>query len=144
MMLTFVIVDTVNALLWCVIELNISIAGGCAPTLRPFIRRYFPYILGSSGGMYGSEDVRQGRSSQGQSHHLRSFDPSSGMTPKTTGTRVTVRGAGPTKGENESEEYIIQHENNSEGDSSFGQITRTVEYGYEEGAEPGVKRTPKS
>ncbi|OBT50989.1 hypothetical protein VE04_07937 [Pseudogymnoascus sp. 24MN13] len=132
-------VDTVNALLWCVVELNISIIGGCAPTLRPFLQRYFPSLLGSSSALYGTGELHHGRSRQGQSHQLRSFDPSSSITTKTGTTRVMIR----TVGENESEEYIIQHGNGSEADSQLGKITKTVEFGYEEVANPEDRRLPR-
>lgn len=39
---------TTTALTWCVIELNASIIGGCVSTIKPFLREYFPSILGHS------------------------------------------------------------------------------------------------
>ncbi|KAL2870597.1 uncharacterized protein BJX67DRAFT_242730 [Aspergillus lucknowensis] len=64
---------TTNALLWCIIELNLGITGGCVTAMRPFVRRYFPRLLGlssqSSGNGYPSHPSR----THGQSHPLHSF-----------------------------------------------------------------------
>lgn len=40
--------NTVWALLWCILELNLSIIGGSIPTLKPFLQRFCPRLLGSS------------------------------------------------------------------------------------------------
>ncbi|ODM21008.1 hypothetical protein SI65_04061 [Aspergillus cristatus] len=45
---------TTDALMWCAIELNLGIDGGCVTAMRPFVRRYFPKLLGLSYGGYGS------------------------------------------------------------------------------------------
>lgn len=39
---------TTDALMWCAIELNLGIVGGCVTAMRPFVRRYFPRLLGLS------------------------------------------------------------------------------------------------
>lgn len=39
---------TTDALMWCAIELNLGIFGGCVTAMRPFVRRYFPRLLGLS------------------------------------------------------------------------------------------------
>lgn len=43
-----------NGLLWCCIELNIGITGGCITALRPFARRYIPCLLSLSFKSYDS------------------------------------------------------------------------------------------
>ncbi|KAF7958143.1 hypothetical protein EAE96_003705 [Botrytis aclada] len=127
--------DTVDALLWCVIELNLSIVGGCAPTLRPFMRKYCPKVLGSSGRMYGSGDAQHGKN---HSYPLKSHDKSASAT-KDNKSRLGISGGSTVTGENESEEFIIEQNSNSRDDSEFGGIVRTVDFGYEEGVEPKEK-----
>ncbi|RDW84879.1 hypothetical protein BP6252_02469 [Coleophoma cylindrospora] len=112
---------TTPALMWCVIELNISIIGGCIPTMKPFLRKYLPNILGSSSPQYGSHGY--GSRKRTGSYPLHSFDPS--RSGKGTQNQVTVNG----QGDNESEEYIIQ---NDGGESKMGSIVKTVHYGYKE------------
>ncbi|CCD43540.1 hypothetical protein ACHAPC_008055 [Botrytis cinerea] len=124
-------VDTVDALTWCVIELNLSIVGGCAPTLRPFMRKYFPRVLGSSGRMYGSDEARPGK---GHSYPLKSHDKSTPAT-KDSKSRLGIPGGNTVTGENESEEFIIGQKDSLRDDLEFGGIVRTVDFGYEEGVE---------
>ncbi|KAJ1323682.1 alpha-methylacyl-CoA racemase [Microdochium nivale] len=40
--------NTTSALAWCIVELLLSIIGGSIPALKPFVRRFFPGILGST------------------------------------------------------------------------------------------------
>ena len=133
--------DTINALLWCVVELNVSIIGGCAPTLPPLIRRYFPSLLGSSGGFYGSGNVRNGRGFQGHSHQLQSFEIS-GLTPKNEKAGIVIRGGDVTGIENDSEEHIIQYRNTSQEGLSPGKIRKTVDFGYKVTSMPKESRKP--
>ncbi|PYH82464.1 integral membrane protein [Aspergillus uvarum CBS 121591] len=54
---------TTNALMWCTIELNLGIIGGCTTAMRPFVRRYFPRLLGfstHSGGYHESASRKYG------------------------------------------------------------------------------------
>ncbi|KAJ5465302.1 uncharacterized protein N7458_000988 [Penicillium daleae] len=39
---------SVDALIWCLVELDLGIAGGCVTAMRPFARKYFPRLLGLS------------------------------------------------------------------------------------------------
>lgn len=32
--------------LWCTVELDLSIIGGSVPSMKPFVRRHFPRLLG--------------------------------------------------------------------------------------------------
>ncbi|KAJ5745086.1 hypothetical protein N7520_010268 [Penicillium odoratum] len=52
---------TTKALMWCIIELNLGIFGGSVTAMRPFFRRYFPYLLGlsSASGYYESDSRKQ-------------------------------------------------------------------------------------
>ena len=31
--------------IWCTVEMDMSIIGGCMPTIKPFVRRYYPRLL---------------------------------------------------------------------------------------------------
>ncbi|KAG4415497.1 hypothetical protein IFR04_011369 [Cadophora malorum] len=133
---------TTPALMWCVIELNISIIGGNFPTLRPFLRKYVPALLGTSKGRTSA--TAQTRSG---SHQLQSFDPTYTSTAGKGFNKTTITGMDQKThlGDNESEEYIIQSSaRESETDlgrtgqvaagplnhpkNGFGSITKTVEY----------------
>ncbi|KAH7385044.1 hypothetical protein BKA64DRAFT_581538 [Cadophora sp. MPI-SDFR-AT-0126] len=133
---------TTPALMWCVIELNISIIGGNFPTLRPFLRKYVPALLGSSKGRTSAT----GKTRSG-SHQLLSFDPTYTSTARKGFNKTTIAGMDQKThlGDNESEEYIIQRgAHDSETDlgrsgqvgagplnhpkNGFGNITKTVEY----------------
>lgn len=115
--------------MWCAIELNLGIFGGCVTAIRPFIRQYFPRLLGlSSGGGYGSSQSRK------QSHPLNSMPRS--QRPDFSGrdsgyiTTLSTSRAAP---DNDSEEHILsaQHTNpNKELDG----IMRTVEFDVENAA----------
>ncbi|KAK0101938.1 hypothetical protein ONS95_001253 [Cadophora gregata] len=134
--------STTPALMWCVIELNISIVGGNFPTIRPFLRKYVPALLGSSKGRTtATHPTRSG------SHQLQSFDPTYSTTANKGFNKTTITGMDQKThlGDNESEEYIIQSStHDSETDlgrtgqvgagplnhpkNGFGNITKTVEY----------------
>ncbi|PVH80998.1 hypothetical protein DL98DRAFT_560006 [Cadophora sp. DSE1049] len=123
---------TTPALMWCVIELNISIIGGNFPTLRPFLRKYFPALLGSSKGRTSATaQTRLG------SHQLQSFDPTYTSTAGKGFNKTTITGMDQKTHleDNESEEYIIQSRTGQVGagplnhpKNGFGNITKTVEY----------------
>ncbi|KXJ87893.1 hypothetical protein Micbo1qcDRAFT_112990, partial [Microdochium bolleyi] len=40
--------NTTSALAWCLVELLLSIIGGSIPALKPFVRRFFPRLLGTT------------------------------------------------------------------------------------------------
>ncbi|KAJ5279283.1 hypothetical protein N7478_004655 [Penicillium angulare] len=120
---------TTDALMWCAIELNLGIFGGCVTAIRPFIRQYLPQLLGlSSGGGYDSSQSRK------QSHPLGSMPRSprpdfSGRDSAYITTLSTSRAAP----DNDSEEHILsaQHTNpNKEMDG----IMRTLEFDVENSA----------
>ncbi|KAJ5697791.1 hypothetical protein N7488_011475 [Penicillium malachiteum] len=121
---------TTNALMWCTIELNLGIFGGCVTAIRPFIRRYFPRLLGfSSGGGYDSSRCR----SRKQAHPLNSLPKSprpdfSGRDAHYSTTLTTLR---DTPG-NDSEEHILSGQNNNQNKiEEVEGIIRTVEFDVE-------------
>lgn len=118
---------TVNALLWCIVELNLGIFGGCVTAIRPFIRKYFPRLLGPSSGDGYSSQSR----SRKHGHPLGSIPHSdrvnfSNQDNQYSTTLSVLRGA-PDNG---SEEHILASHPSGhakDGDGSNG-IIRTVEF----------------
>ncbi|KAJ5946837.1 hypothetical protein N7454_003676 [Penicillium verhagenii] len=117
---------TTDALMWCTIELNLGIFGGSVTAIRPFIRRYFPRLLGlSSGGDY------YGSQSRKQVHPLNSL-PRSGQPDFSNrdnhySTTLTTSRNAPN---NDSEEYILSPDNTG-GPKELDGIIRTVEFDIE-------------
>ncbi|KAL5044612.1 hypothetical protein BDW71DRAFT_98714 [Aspergillus fruticulosus] len=114
---------TTNALMWCVIELNLGIFGGCVTAMRPFMRRYFPRLLGlssSSGNKYYPSQSR------GNSLPLHSIPRSNHPTFSNHGHHHST--AYKSTFDNSSEEHILS---GGTGPSGAGKeidgIVRTVE-----------------
>ncbi|PWY74322.1 hypothetical protein BO70DRAFT_381417 [Aspergillus heteromorphus CBS 117.55] len=107
---------TTNALMWCTIELNLGIIGGCITAMRPFVRRYFPRLLGlSSSSGYGESGSRK------FTHPLNSIPrdhPDFSNRSHHYSTRL--RGGA----DNESETHILPELGFTDADG----ITRTVEF----------------
>lgn len=117
--------------MWCTIELNLGIFGGCVTAIRPFVRRYFPHLLGLSSGVgYTSSQSRsrkRGLPLGSISHNDRvNF---TNQDNQYTTTLTTLRGA-PDNG---SEEHILASHPNGvtkDADGTTG-IIRTVEFDVE-------------
>ncbi|KAL4921364.1 hypothetical protein BDW62DRAFT_197942 [Aspergillus aurantiobrunneus] len=110
---------TTNALMWCVIELNLGITGGCVTAMRPFVRRYFPRLLGLSSSSGGNAYPSQTRNN---SHPLHSL-PRTGLgTLSNHGNQYST--AFKTAADNSSEEHILQ----SPPHKDMEGIVRTVEF----------------
>ncbi|CAG7938544.1 unnamed protein product [Penicillium nalgiovense] len=113
---------TTDALMWCTIELNLGIFGGCVTAIRPFVRRYFPRFLGLSASGGTSRSRKYG-------HQLGSFPHSS--RPDFTGRNnqysatLTSHSKAP---DNDSEEHILPTDGNGKGVDG---IIRTVEFDVE-------------
>ncbi|XHG03820.1 hypothetical protein AWENTII_007108 [Aspergillus wentii] len=110
---------TTDALWWCTIELNLGIVGGCVTAMRPFVRRYFPRLLGLSSADYSS--------SRPTGHPLNSI-PREGQPSFTNGSHkysATLTGGFG----NESREHILSTlpVSSKEVDG----IVRTVEFDIE-------------
>ncbi|KAL3477300.1 hypothetical protein BJX99DRAFT_246267 [Aspergillus californicus] len=95
--------DTTNALMWCVIELNLGITGGCVTAMRPFARRYFPRLLGLSSKGSTSGYPSQSR---GNSHPLHSI-PRSGQPDFSNHSRHQYSTTLKSGADNSSEEHIL-------------------------------------
>ncbi|KAJ5098292.1 hypothetical protein N7532_005293 [Penicillium argentinense] len=117
---------TTNALMWCAIELNLGIFGGCVTAIRPFIRRYMPRLLGlSSAGDYSISQSRKYGLPLG-------FVPRSDRPDFTNGeNQYSATLTTPGVHGNDSEEHILSpHLLGKDVDGTSG-IIRTVEFDVE-------------
>lgn len=105
--------------MWCVIELNLGITGGCVTAMRPFVRRYFPRLLGLSSSRSNNAYAYPSQS-RGNSHPLGSMPRSGKPAFSNTGTQFSTT----FKSGNSSEEHILP--SRSLGKEVDG-IMRTVE-----------------
>jgi pyoverdine/dityrosine biosynthesis protein Dit1 len=110
--------------MWCTIELNLGIFGGCVTAIRPFVRRYFPRLLGLSASDNTSKSRKYG-------HHLGSLPLSD--RPNFTGrshgqysATLTTHGQAL---DNDSEEHILSPRANKQKDVDG--IIHTVEFDVE-------------
>ena len=106
--------------MWCVIELNLGIFGGCVTVMRPFVRRYFPRLLGLSSN--GSKSAYAYPSqSRGNSHPLASIPRSEqpGFSSHAHQFSTTF------KTHNSSEEHILPSPGTGK---ELDGIVRTVEF----------------
>ncbi|KAJ5690413.1 hypothetical protein N7462_004805 [Penicillium macrosclerotiorum] len=128
---------TTNALMWCTIELNLGIFGGCVTAIRPFIRKYFPRLLGlSSGGGYDSSRSHKHGHPLGSIPNSQRVDFSNQDNQYTT-TLTTLRG---TPG-NDSEEHILSPHpsgHTKDADAPHG-IIHTVEFDVENTTSTAVR-----
>ncbi|UDD59212.1 hypothetical protein AFCA_006634 [Aspergillus flavus] len=123
--------STTDALMWCTIELNLGITGGCITAVRPFVRRYFPRLLGLS---YGN-GYKYGDSSRKYGHPLGSvpranapdFSNARSNQYSTLTTATTVMPAA----DNGSEEHILQYPEMPAKSADGIGIVRTVEFDVE-------------
>lgn len=126
---------TTDALMWCAIELNLGIFGGCVTAMRPFVRRYFPRLLGlsSSGGSYGNSHSRK------YAYPLGSVPRSipRGDHPDFTGTdnqySTRLEGGLRDSSDGDSEDRILRDAAAPPGKGDSG-IVRTVEFDVENGS----------
>lgn len=112
--------------MWCTIELNLGIFGGSVTAIRPFIRRYFPRLLGlsSAGGYFGSQ-------SRKQAHPLNSMPRSGQPDFSNRGHQYsTTLTASRNAADNDSEEHILSIDNPGTPKEMDG-IIRTVEFDIE-------------
>ncbi|KAL4947588.1 hypothetical protein BDW69DRAFT_111198 [Aspergillus filifer] len=112
---------TTNALMWCVIELNLGIFGGCVTAMRPFVRRYFPRLLGISSNSGGYNYPSQSR---GNSLPLNSIPRSGNPTFSNHGHQYST--AFKSAPDNSSEEHILPAAGS--GKKELDGIVRTVEF----------------
>lgn len=112
--------------MWCTIELNLGIGLGCVTAMRPFVRRYFPRLLGLSSKSY--------QSTPKYGHQLgslpRSDNPDfSGNRSHQYSTTLTTLKSAPG---NESEEHILSPVETQGKSPGFVEgIFRTVEFDVE-------------
>lgn len=112
--------------MWCTIELNLGIGLGCVTAMRPFVRRYFPRLLGLSSGSYDDTSRKYG---QPLGSIPRSDNPGfTGNKSHQYSTNLTTL----TTGGNESEEHILSTlEGQGKNPRGLDGIVRTVEFDVE-------------
>ncbi|GAB7334877.1 hypothetical protein MBLNU13_g06774t1 [Cladosporium sp. NU13] len=126
--------NTVLALMWCVLELNLSIVGGSMPAMKPVLQKYFPRLLASTqgasdSGNYYMDDTRS------KPKRSRITDP------------YNISRDRDSKSDSDSERRIVNQvvggksvEGGVMGASwTVGDhITKTVEYGYQVSGDEGT------
>lgn len=128
--------NTVTALMWCVLELNLSIVGGSMPAMKPVLQKYFPRMLASTRGQTDSNAyyLEDSRSRPKRSRN----DPYSVTQPGDQDSDSESKRSMAFHGERQSVGYHVSGKSDvgvgvmgaslaKEGDA----ITKTVEYGYE-------------
>lgn len=123
--------DTPNALMWCVLEINFSIIGSCAPTIKPLLRKYLPFILGRSsakGTSYGTRGLRTNADTinNKSGYRLESLSGKDEPDMPMIGKGFTSTKIG-TSVDDSSEEFIFQTSGEYTKDAK--NITRTVQLG---------------
>ncbi len=121
-----------------------SIVGGSVPAIRPFVRQYFPSLLGPTSDRYasGRRKYHKSGSQGGRNRELKDFDPrrlvpgSDGKGTKSNSYITTVKGGSkrpsifqPADGG--SEEFIMYNG----GEFPESRIMRTMEYRIDAGSE---------
>ena len=128
---------TTDALMWCAIELNLGIVGGCVTAMRPFVRRYFLRLLGlsSSGDSYGYSGYSHSRGKH--AYPLGSIPRSD--HPNFTGTTnqySTRLEGGVYSSDGDSEETGLRDAAAPPAKTGDARIVRTVEFDVENGTSP--------
>lgn len=119
---------TTDALMWCAIELNLGIFGGCVTAMRPFVRRYFPRLLGlsSTGGSYSR--------SRKYAHPLNSIPRSDHPNFTGTNNQYSTKLQGGVTSDGDSEEQILRDAAAPPAKDNNAGIVRTVEFDVENGS----------
>lgn len=119
-----------------------SIVGGSVPAIRPFVRQYFPSLLGPASDRYasGARKYHRSGSQEGRNQELKDFNAQK-LCPESNRTKsksyvTSVKGGSKRPsmfhpGDGGSEEFIMY--NGTELPDS--KIVRTMEYRIEEGSE---------
>lgn len=116
--------NTPTALMWCILELNLSIIGGNIPAAKPLLTKLFPRVFATSSQNTSAWKYHNSASNTGGPNGVAGSAFSMNKTMKSN-TRITAA-------DNGSEEYIMQDQT----------IRKTVEYGYEvseDGDEQGAR-----
>ncbi|KAE8150334.1 hypothetical protein BDV25DRAFT_154543 [Aspergillus avenaceus] len=119
--------STTDALMWCTIELNLGITGGCITAIRPFVRRYFPRLLGLS----SSSGYKSSSMSRKYGHPLGSIPRPN--APNFSNVHSNQYSTTATALDNESEENILQKPQPIATSPKGIGIVRTVEFDVEDG-----------
>ncbi|KAM0276818.1 hypothetical protein ACHAQH_006353 [Verticillium albo-atrum] len=106
--------NTVTALMWCILELNLSIFGGNIPAAKPLLQQLFPRLFGTS--QRNTSNAIYLHSSRGDRSHNKGSRAAGGshFAPDTSMRTHVIADGG-------SEEYIMQDQ----------KITKTVEFSFD-------------
>lgn len=124
--------NTVLALMWCILELNLSIIGGSMPAMKPVMQKYFPRLLASTHGQTDSNAYYLDDS--------RSKPKRSRMTDPYNGSMMLSRDVDNKSESDHSDRNIVAFDVSTKSDGGVmgasltkggEQITKTIEYGYE-------------
>ncbi|KAK8128726.1 hypothetical protein PG984_009834 [Apiospora sp. TS-2023a] len=114
-------INTVNALMWVILELTLSIIGGSIPALKPFAQRHCPILLGSSRNASTNGYYMHSKSNTGKKPTANRSGDSGYPTSDHFRHKASASTGGTGRDPNGSEECIVLQD----------QITKTVQYGYE-------------
>ncbi|KAE8139204.1 hypothetical protein BDV38DRAFT_270060 [Aspergillus pseudotamarii] len=120
--------STTDALMWCTIELNLGITGGCITAVRPFVRRYFPHLLGLSYGNGYKYDTSSRKYGLPLGSVPRANVPDFSNARSNQYSTLTTTTVMPAA-DNGSEEHILQYPEIPA--KSVDGIVRTVEFDVE-------------
>lgn len=89
---------TTPGMMWCILEINLSIIGGSMPTLKPFLQRHAPRLLSFSQSKGGSSNANENNIARSRSHFGRleggALSPAWKGTTGTTATCSMSRSRG--------------------------------------------------
>ncbi|KAK8060617.1 hypothetical protein PG996_010547 [Apiospora saccharicola] len=114
-------INTVNALMWVILELTLSIIGGSIPALKPFAQRHCPILLGSSRNASNDGYYMHSKSNTGKKPTANRSGDSGYPTSDHFRHKASASKGDTGRDPNGSEECIVMQD----------QITKTVQYGYE-------------
>jgi hypothetical protein len=124
--------NTVLALMWCVLELNLSIVGGSMPAMKPVMQKYFPKLLASTHGQtdpesyYMNDSLSKPKRSRVTDPYNISRDRDS-KSDSESERRIIAESQEITSGSKPSEGGVMGATYKKRSET----ITKTVEYGYE-------------
>lgn len=120
---------TTPGMMWCILEINLSIIGGSMPTLKPFLQRHAPRLLSRSQSKGVSSHSNEHNMPRSQSHFGRlEGDARSPAWKRTTGTTASCSMSRSCEGD--SSLSPVQSSYTDELPLQ-GVIKKTINYGYE-------------
>lgn len=120
---------TTPGMMWCILEINLSIIGGSMPTLKPFLQRHAPRLLSLSQSKGGSTNTNENNIARSRSHFGRlEGDARSPAWKRTTGTTASCSVSRSCGGDSSMSPVKSSHADEL---PLQGAIKKTIYYGYE-------------